>query len=119
MAGQARASLATCRKPDPGLDLRKAAGPSRSRWHQPREWLSEGAAAASVMMAVEASDAQAQRHGLTNARQIGRTAFIAAVNGSAGRATGWTSAMNTARMGNDDETNAALDDALDGAARQG
>ena len=40
------------------------------------------------MRPVEASDAQTQRHGLTDARQIGRTAFIAAVNGRAGRATG-------------------------------
>ena len=119
MAGQARAGLATDRKPDPGLGLGKATGPSRSRRHQPREWLSEGPAAAGAMMAVKASNAQAQRHGLTDAREIGRMAFIAAVNGSAGRAAGRTSAMNTTRMGDDDETTAALDDALDRAARQG
>jgi hypothetical protein len=71
------------------------------------------------MMAVEASDAQAQRHGLTDARQIGRTAFIAAVNGRAGRATGRTPATNTLRMGDDDEMAVGPEDALDGAARQG
>lgn len=70
-------------------------------------------------MAVEASDAQAQRHGLTDARQIGRAAFMAAVNGRAGRATGRATPMHTPRMGEDDKTTVAPDDALDGAARQG
>lgn len=70
-------------------------------------------------MAVEAPDAQVQRHRLTNARQIGRTAFIAAVNGRAGRATGRTPATNALRMGDDNETTVAPDDALNRAARQG
>lgn len=119
VAGQACTGLATRRKPDAGLSLCEAAGPACSRRHQLREWLREGAAAAGTMMAVEASDAQAQRHGLTDAWQIGRTAFIAAVNGRAGRATGRTPATNALRMGDDDETTVAPDDALDRAARQG
>ncbi|GAN52255.1 hypothetical protein ME121_6381 [Methylobacterium sp. ME121] len=119
MAGQARTGLTPCRNPDPSLGLREAARPACSRRHQLREWLSEGATAEGTIMAVEASDAQAQRHGLTNARQIGRTESIAAVNGRAGRVTGWATAMHTPRMGEDDKTTVATDDALDGTARQG
>jgi hypothetical protein len=118
MAGQARTGLATRRKPDPSLGPREAARPARSRRHQPRELLSKGTAPAGTMMAVEASDAQVQRHGLTDARQIDRTTFIAAMNGRAGRATRRTPATNTPRMGDDDETTVAPDDALDRAARE-
>lgn len=46
-------------------------------------------------------------------------AFIAAVNGKAGRATGWATPMLTPRMGEDDNTTVASDDALDVATRQG
>ena len=108
VAGLACTGLATGCKPGAGLSLREAAGPACSRRHQLRERLREGAAAAGTMMAVEAPDAQVQRHRLTNARQIGRTAFIAAVNGRTGRATGRTPAMNTLRMGDDGGTTVAV-----------
>lgn len=104
MAGQARTSLAAGRKPDPTLGLREAARPTRSRRHQPREWRGEGTAAAGGMKAVEASDAQAQRHGPTKAWQIGRTVFVAAMNDRVGRAAGRTPTANMPRMGDDDET---------------
>jgi len=119
MVGQARTGLATRRKPDAGLGLCAAARPACSRRHQLREWFGEGATATGATRAVKASDAQTQRHGLTDARQIGRAAFIAAVNGRADRATGWATPMHTLRMGEDDRTTVPPDDALDGAARQG
>ncbi len=107
------------RKPGSGPGLCDAARPACSRRYQLRESLSEGETAAGKIMAVEAPDAQKQRHVLADARQIGWTAFKAAVNGRAGRATGCATPMRTPRMGKDDKTTVALHDALDGAARQG
>ncbi|GJE04671.1 hypothetical protein GMJLKIPL_6635 [Methylobacterium isbiliense] len=119
VAGQARTGLRAGCKPNPCLGLSEAACPSGSWRHQPWERLGEGAAVAGGMTAVEASDAQAQRHGLAEARQIGGTAIVAAVNGGTGRATGGTSSLSAAHMGEDDEVIGAPGDALDGAARQG
>lgn len=95
MASQARTGLATGGKPYSNLDLREVVRPARSRPYRPWEWLGEGTAAAGGMTAVEASNAQVQRRWLNNARQIGQTAFIAAVKGRTGRAARRTPAPNT------------------------
>jgi hypothetical protein len=68
-------------------------------------------------MAIKASDTHAQRHGLAEARQVGWTAIVAAVNGRTGRATGRAPTIDTARMRDDDEAAVGPDDAFNGAAR--
>lgn len=113
--GWSRSGLAG-REPGTSLGLREASGSPPPRWHQPREWLGEGAAAAGTMAAAEASNAKAQRHRLIETPQIGRLAFVAAADRRAGRTADRAATMQAPRMGG--EFIVSVDDVSDGVARK-
>ena len=96
----------------------EAPGALRSRRLQSRQPLSEGAAPAAGMAAVEAPDPDDQPYRPAEAGQIGGAALVAAVHGRAPGAAGGAAPV-AAAAGQDDEVVEASDHLLDVAPWQG
>jgi hypothetical protein len=98
MRQETRASLAAEREPDPALHPRKPPRTTRPRRQKRLERLGEGASSAGEMVAVEASDLKAEPHRLSEARQVGGMALVAAVHGGADGAAARAASVMAAVM---------------------